>query len=472
MTIATRKTSSRGFTLLEVILALSLSAVLMAIIVTVLYVQARAVDSSRSGLDDARLAHSILKKIGDDLSGAIRYEPVDTEALKSMSLSNLAAAQLSATKNTAAAAAAASSGQGGASTGGTSSGSGTGAGSSGSSSSGSSSSGSSASGGSGATTPTGGTSGSSNSSSSSSDTSASDSSTTAIPQPGLVGDETSLKIDVSRLPRLDEYAGIGSGDGGLAMPPCDVRTICYQLQTSQGEQSGGLMKSELHRAAALYADANGGTNTISQNAQVIAPEVRSINFSYFDGGTWWPAWPPTTDDTQTSPGLPLAVKVTLEIPAGAGSGKANEQDIRTYSMVVKLESGGAVTQVTPASDSSSSSSSGSQPSSGAGGSSSDSSAASSSSNGTGSQNTPGNGRGGSGSSNGRPGGGSGLPGSGVPGGGLPGTGSSGAPGPGSQTFKPAGSGGTTNIGGGTTNIGGGAGADSQQPPIRGGVSGS
>ena len=49
--------------------------------------------------------------------------------------------------------------------------------------------------------------------------------------------------------------------------------------------------------------------------QLLAPEVATIQFEYFDGVTWSTSW-----DTGTSNSIPNAVRITIDFHTPSGTG--------------------------------------------------------------------------------------------------------------------------------------------------------
>jgi hypothetical protein len=150
----------------------------------------------------------------------------------------------------------------------------------------------------------------------------------AIP-PGIFGAASSIEIDVSRLPRPDEYV-IQPGNintGSLGDMPSDIKTVGYYVQAprSDGVQdplasltsqiatatssssglSGGLVRRSLDRAVTQYAYEVGNSDQLMRTGEIIAPEVLGIDFSYFGPEGWRTDW-----DSSTL-GLPSVVKVTI-----------------------------------------------------------------------------------------------------------------------------------------------------------------
>jgi hypothetical protein len=148
----------------------------------------------------------------------------------------------------------------------------------------------------------------------------------ALP-PGLYGTSTSIEIDVSRLPRPDEYYGQASDptSGSLGDLPTDIKTVGYYVQAlrTDGIQDplgnlkpldgansttngvGGLVRRSLDRAITQYAYEQSQSDSLTRTGQLLAPEVIAIEFQYFDGALWQTEWDSSTQ------GLPRVVKITI-----------------------------------------------------------------------------------------------------------------------------------------------------------------
>lgn len=283
-------TQRRGFTLLEVLLSLFLTAVVAVLIGGLVQLYLVNESRGRERLRQTQTARAILNMIADDIRTTVRYQPYDTTALQQM-LSGAATSMLGGAA-------------GGAATGGAVPG-GAAAGMPGGSDLSSSAGGAPA-------TPV-------------------ETGPTIIP-PGIFGNELSIEIDVSRMPRPDEYV-IQIGDvnrGTIGDMPSDIKTVGYYVQSpradgvsdplatiaaqsaegvgSSGNMSGGLVRRSLDRAVTQYAYANGNTMQISRTGEIIAPEVVGIEFSYFNASSGWQTqW----DSAQL--GLPHVIKVTLAL---------------------------------------------------------------------------------------------------------------------------------------------------------------
>lgn len=161
--------------------------------------------------------------------------------------------------------------------------------------------------------------------------------TTSYP-PGIYGDQFTLMVDVSRLPRPDEYLVQQTSilDGTLTDVPGDIKTVTYFVQSSssQGvadsmdvfrEASGdpltgyasGLVRRALDRGVVAYAEELGDSQRIARTGDLVAPEVIALEFAYFDSelAQWVYEW----DSSQQS--LPWLIQVSLAIQSATGSEK-------------------------------------------------------------------------------------------------------------------------------------------------------
>jgi hypothetical protein len=153
---------------------------------------------------------------------------------------------------------------------------------------------------------------------------------------GLVGTSTSLVMQVSRPAREMGYAAL-TGTKDITARTSDQMTVSYFLADPQGgalqaavakanqdplrpKPIAGLARMEGDRLAAEYGDTKNPVAQMAESVQVLAPEVISLQFRYFDGTNWYDSW-----DTSSFGALPRAVEVTLgfeQPPARKGSMKA------------------------------------------------------------------------------------------------------------------------------------------------------
>ncbi|MEW4561708.1 hypothetical protein AB1K70_04235 [Bremerella sp. JC770] len=141
---------------------------------------------------------------------------------------------------------------------------------------------------------------------------------------GLYGNAVELQVDISRIPRIDEYdpqfTSFRSREIGDI--PSDIKTVTYFLMqpgvSSLGhgtvgdagitETQFGLVRRELDRAVTQYALNNGDSSGLDASAEILAPEVSLLQFRYFDGYAWLEEW-----DSEAMGGLPMAVDVIIAI---------------------------------------------------------------------------------------------------------------------------------------------------------------
>lgn len=191
--------------------------------------------------------------------------------------------------------------------------------------------------------------------------------------PGLIGNQTQIQVDLSRLPRLEEYLRMLDPDAtNIDDIPSDLKTVAYFVQPpgtiggvedplssmiadpnlaeslliadgdsgggsggDSGGGSGGLVRRSLDRAATTQAASTGALTLLNQTGELLAPEVLAIEFEYWDGTLWQLQW--SSDDMGE---LPMAVKVVLTmadptIMAEDGSGP-DTSATRTFTHVVRL----------------------------------------------------------------------------------------------------------------------------------------
>ena len=298
-----------GFTLLELMLSLALTAVVTVLIGSLVqnYLINQAVGRER--VRQAQLSRSILNMIAEDIRTTVRYQPFDTKGLTELL-----------------------SGGGG--------GAGGGAGAGGAQPSGAGGGAASA----GAAPPSGGA----------GDTADMDSGVAALP-PGLYGTSTSIEIDISRLPRPDEYYGQASDPvtGSLGDLATDIKTVGYYVQalrtdgiqdplgslqpidgtnsTSQG--AGGLVRRSVDRAITQYAYQQSQSDALMRTGQLLAPEVIAIEFQYFDGAMWQTEWDSSTQ------GLPRVVKITIAVQRESSAKKSPmEPGVMISSITISMQS--------------------------------------------------------------------------------------------------------------------------------------
>ena len=269
-----RKPRRRGFTLLEVILAGMLTAVVMLAVATGLEVQLRAFISGRESVERAQLARVLLHKIADDLrglaplqtddaGGAQTAAPIDDEDDEFDDLWEddwEADFDFLAEEEEPFVAA--------------------------------------------------------------------DDSAAALPPIGLRGELDWLRID-ALLPVRSEQppeSGLLPVEESAPQVAGELRSIAYYfiepnalfaeaaLQSLE-EPRGGLARRDLGRIAAVRAAELGQLDDHDQDAPSLAPEVIGMEFRYYDGAEWLESW-----DSAETGSLPKAVDVRLFFAAKSSRG--------------------------------------------------------------------------------------------------------------------------------------------------------
>ena len=142
---------------------------------------------------------------------------------------------------------------------------------------------------------------------------ASDSAAPASLPLGIYGSATNLTIDVSRIPRMDEYNAQQNGllNGTLNDLPGDIKSVSYFVQTpstmgvtdamdqvssTQTNANGvaGLVRRALDRAVMDNAESTGQSTQLNRTGELVAPEVLALEFSYYDGTQWTTTWDSST----------------------------------------------------------------------------------------------------------------------------------------------------------------------------------
>ena len=79
-----RQRTRRGFSLLEVILAVALTAVVVAMVAAAIDFHLGQLTVRRAKIEEAQLARAVLRRIADDLRGAIVYRPIDFSSAQAL----------------------------------------------------------------------------------------------------------------------------------------------------------------------------------------------------------------------------------------------------------------------------------------------------------------------------------------------------------------------------------------------------
>jgi prepilin-type N-terminal cleavage/methylation domain-containing protein len=334
-----RNSRRAGFTLFELILAVALSAVLLALVGTAITLYLSRVDAGNSRVEESQLARSILAKIADDIRGATIYQAQDTSGIAEL----MAASAEFDVDDIDAEQPSGNSLSGSLTPNENSSGSGSLTGNSSSLSS------------------------LSSSTSSSTSTQESQTNEPADTLPlGLNGNLNELYVDVTRLPRQEElFATVtgysnaqlpasktGAASAGAAMPagvipPTDIKSVHYFVRQGEAVKSGsaattslapsaqqlsagGLVRQEIPRTLRLGAEMTGDAAVLEGGQVLLAPEVVNIEFRYFNGTEVTDLW-----DMSEEQVLPRAVEVRIWLSTPGNETATQPYDINTLSATTR-----------------------------------------------------------------------------------------------------------------------------------------
>jgi type II secretory pathway pseudopilin PulG len=307
-----RQAARGAYTLLEVLLASAIGILLLAALYTAMSAQLQHAQAGREIIDQSAMARALLSR----MSGDIQPSMVST---------------LPASGN-------GSGGGGGGGGGGAGTGGATGA--------------SGASG----TTGTNGSSnatGNSNSGSTSSNSSTSNASNTNISglstaqatagsapssiNLGVYGTQDMLMVTVNRLPREVMLTPNQMSSSPNLPVVSDQRRITYWLASS-----GGLARQEVKDIFSPDAMTVLPPSVPNEQDFIIAEDVRSLQFSYWDGTQWNDTWDGTTAGTDgvTPVGPPVAIAITISL---ARPGNPSDNFVKTYRHVVTIPTANGLT---------------------------------------------------------------------------------------------------------------------------------
>jgi hypothetical protein len=149
---------------------------------------------------------------------------------------------------------------------------------------------------------------------------------------GIFGTDTTLILSTSRVPRELVASDKLKMDSSQLTPVSDIRRISYWFVPD--EPNSGLARQEVNLATSTDLDTQPPELPNAQS-MIFAPEVKGVQFEYFDGTNWQPSWDGTQlgSDGQTPIGPPAAIRITLTLKSKDG------QRTRDYKHVVALPAG-------------------------------------------------------------------------------------------------------------------------------------
>jgi len=149
----------------------------------------------------------------------------------------------------------------------------------------------------------------------------------------------SLRLTAAAPSRRAVYVPLGQQVPGRARAS-DLLTVGYQLgdaSQTMTAQPSGLARMEGDRMQLDLAQQIGDTQTQMASLQMLAPEVTSLTFAYYDGYQWRSDW-----DSTTFGGLPMAVEVLVDITTPPRvfrpgfSASTRQPTTQTFRLVVAL----------------------------------------------------------------------------------------------------------------------------------------
>lgn len=303
-----------AFTLLELILAVALSATLLGLIGTAINLYLSQVDADRTRVEEAQLARSVLAMIADDLRGATIYQSQDTKAIEALMTANTPYDVDDAFKDKKVGSPA-------------------------------------------APTPLAKVAALGSTTSGSSSGTSGEDSDEELPL-GLNGTMEDVYVDVTRLPKQDELFATVTGytnaqapasaraggtnsaataTSGEVNPPADLKTVHYYVRSDGGSlpatvqsttsmptatgSESGLIRQEIPRLVRAFAEQAGNTSSLETQDALIAPEVVKLQFRYYNGSELFETWEMKERKT-----LPVAIEVKIWLKSPSVNENSNSKD--------------------------------------------------------------------------------------------------------------------------------------------------
>lgn len=132
----------------------------------------------------------------------------------------------------------------------------------------------------------------------------------------------------------------------------DLRRIVYWI-VSSGDKTLGLARAEIKQATSKDIDLD-PMSLPEPEKYIIAPEVKKIEFEYFNGSGWQASWSggDALDSSNPPTGPPGAIRITITLrqsKKGTAAGEAGNDDGPRFQQVVALPTSNSFQQRTPAS---------------------------------------------------------------------------------------------------------------------------
>jgi type II secretory pathway pseudopilin PulG len=150
-------------------------------------------------------------------------------------------------------------------------------------------------------------------------------------RPTLLGSANTVMLDISRLPRLDQYNPLVERPTDQVSTPSDIKSVAYFASSIEGgidpaismqrsTVTGGVYRRQIDRAVANYRGEESLMQTPDEFTELVAREVAQLEFRYFDGEGWQNDW-----DSEEQGGLPSAVEIAIVVDPARSVGTTNYQ---------------------------------------------------------------------------------------------------------------------------------------------------
>ncbi len=148
---------------------------------------------------------------------------------------------------------------------------------------------------------------------------------------GFVGESNSIQFVKTDVPPFASWTG--GALGRSTFPVTDLKTIRYRLQSSDGTNVGGLLRSEEplapYQQSSLPEDSDDQTNdVIVVTLPPVLEEIRFLQFRYWSGTNWLDSW--------QGPTPPMGVEVSLGAEPATNGMDLTEYPAEIFRRVVYL----------------------------------------------------------------------------------------------------------------------------------------
>jgi type II secretory pathway pseudopilin PulG len=123
--------------------------------------------------------------------------------------------------------------------------------------------------------------------------------------PAFLGGSNNIQFIRADLPSFSAWTG--GTLGRSAAPVTDLKRISYRLESSDGTNTGGVIRSEepllIRRQLSAMDDLGSSNSTAAAGAAPVLEEIQYLQFRYWSGTNW--------QDTWSGSGSPAGVEVSL-----------------------------------------------------------------------------------------------------------------------------------------------------------------